>query len=280
MCRETGGGALRLVEDSLFRGLTPRYPAGSRATRQSRDPAAARPGRHANNASIDACITLIIVTPHDDLPWADGSRASSIAERTAADLARRICEGDIDPGTLLTEVEVAAERGVSRTPVREAMLALRRWGLVRLAPKKGAVVTVPTVRERRDLLAVRGMLETGAVAALDDDGAAALASVLEANLAGQAAALDDARAFAQWDYAFHIEIIRNDDNAVLAQIARELGPRLFRLTRLAAGSARPATLHAEHIALADAVRRRDTASFRALIDTHLHTGHDGYEVAP
>lgn len=78
------------------------------------------------------------------LPWEDDS--GSIAERVAGLLAKRIAWGETEPGEVLTEVGVAASIGVSRTPVREAMLRLERWGLVRLAPKKGAIVTNPSAR--------------------------------------------------------------------------------------------------------------------------------------
>ena len=177
---------------------------------------------------------------------------------------------------MLTEVDVAAQFEASRTPVREAMLKLERWGLVRLAPKKGAIVTTPSARERRELLAVRSMLETSAAASAD----ARLVEVLDENLRQQAASLDDARAFALLDYAFHLEIIGHDDNRIVAEISRSLAPRLYRLTRLAVTHAADlAALYAEHLALADALRAGDAETFRMLVSGHIGAGHSGYEVA-
>src|SRR5699024_12605542 len=77
--------------------------------------------------------------------------------------AERVAEGGIAPRGLLGEADLAAEHGASRTPAREAMLQLETWGLGRLIPKKGALVTTPTAREREELLSVRAMLEGHAV---------------------------------------------------------------------------------------------------------------------
>lgn len=216
-----------------------------------------------------------------ELPW-NSTGASTIAERVAGALARRIAEGEIEPGEVLTEVEVATEFEASRTPAREAMLKLERWGLVRLAPKKGAIVTNPSARERRELLAVRSMLETNAAASVAADPSArdVLSTRLAENLRGQAAALEDPARFALLDYAFHLEIIGHDDNRVVAEISRSLAPRLFRLTHLAvAHAADLGRLHAEHVALADALRAGDAEAFRTLMADHIGAGHAGYAVS-
>lgn len=215
----------------------------------------------------------------DALPW--DIEGGAIADRVAGGLARRIAEGEIEPGEVLTEVEVAASVGASRTPVREAMLKLDRWGLVRLAPKKGAIVTSPSARERRELLAVRAMLESSAVASVvrSADAKDALVAALDENLERQAAAIGDPRAFASLDYAFHALIIRHDDNRVVAEISRGLAPRMYRLTRLAVGGGEGlAGFREEHAGLADAIRASDAEGFRGLVERHLADAHARYGV--
>lgn len=219
-----------------------------------------------------------------ELPWLDVPESRPIADRIAASVARKITEGDIDPGDLLTEVDVAARHGASRTPSREAMLQLERWGLVRLVPKKGALVTNPTARERRELLSVRSMLESHAVARIVGDDALreSLLGRLEPILAAQADAVGRPTDFVLHDYSFHLQIAAHDDNHVVDEILRTLAPRLVRLTRLAvtAASADLAALHREHVELTDAIRRQDVTTFRELIDHHLTSGHEHYEVMP
>jgi DNA-binding GntR family transcriptional regulator len=216
-----------------------------------------------------------------ELPWqnVDGP----IAERVAGRVAREIAEGDIEPGEVLTEVAIAARTGVSRTPVREAMLQLDRWGLVRLAPKKGAVVTSPTARDQAELLAVRAMLEKSAArsTAADDVSRGTLGSALRGNLAEQRAAVGEPRTFATLDFVFHSLVIGHDDNRVVAEISRTLGPRLYRLTRLAvsARSRDLAGLLDEHVALTDALDDGDPERYSRLVAQHIDQGHASYEVA-
>lgn len=219
-----------------------------------------------------------------ELPWLDASDRQPLAERIAAAVARRIAEGDIDPGDLLTEVDVAAEHGASRTPAREAMLKLSTWGLVRLVPKKGALVTSPTARERRELLSVRSMLESHAVARIvgDEGRRTNLLEALEATLAAQADSVGRPKEFAVHDHAFHLQIIRQQGNSVVDELIASLAPRLYRLSHLAvtAPSADLTALHQEHVELTAAVRHQDVVTFRDLIEHHLTSGHEHYEVQP
>jgi DNA-binding GntR family transcriptional regulator len=217
------------------------------------------------------------------LPWSGQERPRSLAERLAHAVAQRIVRGELEAGALLTEAELAAAHGVSRTPAREAMLQLERWGLVAIAPKKGASVTVPTARERRELLDLRSMLETHEVrrVAEDAEARAALASRLREVLARQREELGDPAAFAMQDYAFHAAIMHHGGSRAVEEIAGVFGPRLVRLTHLAVVSSagRLQTFVDEHAALAEAVEAGDVVRFEALIDPHMASGHRGYEVA-
>ncbi|AXK46526.1 GntR family transcriptional regulator [Brachybacterium saurashtrense] len=220
--------------------------------------------------------------PAPTLPWLDSLENRPIATQIAAATAHRITTGTIEPGELLREVEVAARHGASRTPAREAMLQLETWGLVRLIPKKGALVTTPTAREREELLSVRAMLEGHAVARIVPDESRregllqALAPVLEA----QRTTVERPEEFAVHDYAFHLTLASHEGNRVVEEVLRSLGPRLFRLTHLAVLSpaAHLPDLHREHVELTDTVRHGDVTGFRAMIEEHLRTGHDAYQV--
>ncbi|MFJ4170728.1 GntR family transcriptional regulator [Paenarthrobacter sp. NPDC089714] len=216
------------------------------------------------------------------LPWTV-EQSTSVASQIAASTARAVVEGEIEAGCLLTEVELAAANGASRTPAREAMLRLERWGLVQLVPKKGAIVTNPSARERRELLAVRSMLEVNAVSAdiEDEDRRRQLLEALDVNLRAQRQSINSPADFALLDYEFHLRIIANSQNSIVDGIAKELGPRLYRLTFLAVDSlaGELKALYAEHVALADAVRGGDDQAFRHLIGRHLSLGHARYAVA-
>ena len=104
---------------------------------------------------------VFLVIERAQLPWE--RPVTTIARETAAALSRRIVTGEIPTGDIITELGVANSENISRTPVREAMLELQRWGLVRLLPKKGAIVVAPGFDDALDLLAIRELFEEASV---------------------------------------------------------------------------------------------------------------------
>ena len=83
----------------------------------------------------------------------------ALVDHIAATLQARVLRGEIPSGTRLRQEPLAAEFGVSRTPVREALRKLQAGGIVRVAPHRGAVVQGPTAREVRETYVVRAELE-------------------------------------------------------------------------------------------------------------------------
>lgn len=79
-------------------------------------------------------------------------------------LKEAIVDGTIKPGSKLSEIELAERMAVSRTPVREAIRQLAQTGLVTLTPRRGAYVTMPTLKDASDLYELRTELEILAVA--------------------------------------------------------------------------------------------------------------------
>jgi DNA-binding GntR family transcriptional regulator len=84
---------------------------------------------------------------------------TGLVDRLAATIQARVLSGEIATGSRLRQETLAAEFGVSRTPVREALRKLQSTGLVEVAPNRGAVVRAPTPTEVRDSYAVRAELE-------------------------------------------------------------------------------------------------------------------------
>lgn len=74
-------------------------------------------------------------------------------------LVERILLGDYAPGTSLVEQEIAEELGVSRTPVREALLRLKVEGLVRIIPRGGIFVAEASIQKVKEVTEVRLVLE-------------------------------------------------------------------------------------------------------------------------
>ena len=83
------------------------------------------------------------------------SAASPVRAQVFQQLEKAILEGDLAPGTSLTEVKLSAELGVSRTPIREALMQLELEGLVIMIPRRGAEVAQITEKSMNDVLEVR-----------------------------------------------------------------------------------------------------------------------------
>jgi DNA-binding GntR family transcriptional regulator len=96
---------------------------------------------------------------------AEGSQIdrSSTANRVATYLRTRLADGTIGPGERLNELSLAAELGVSRSPIREALAQLAGEGLVRVIPYKGTFVTALSPERLENLLDFRLALEQFAV---------------------------------------------------------------------------------------------------------------------
>ncbi len=128
--------------------------------------------------------------------------AVTAASRAYDHVKERLLAGDYADGELLSEGAIADELGISRTPVREALLQLQAERLLTLYPKRGALVTPMSPREVADLFEVRELVERHALAVADP---AVVVPALEAVLTRQRELLaaDDRAGFAAADRDFH-----------------------------------------------------------------------------
>lgn len=88
-----------------------------------------------------------------------GEDHPSLHDRVKDALAQAILSGRLRPGERIVEERLAAEFGVSRNPVREAIRALAAEGLVEVSARRGASVASLSVQEARETVEVRALLE-------------------------------------------------------------------------------------------------------------------------
>lgn len=89
----------------------------------------------------------------------DPAAGQALVDQLAREISTRIMDGEIRVGTWLRQDNLAAEFGVSRTPIREALRQLQAGGLVEVLPRRGALVRGPTARDIREAYVVRSELE-------------------------------------------------------------------------------------------------------------------------
>jgi DNA-binding GntR family transcriptional regulator len=154
----------------------------------------------------------------------DSTRNGSIQGRVIAEMRRRIISGEIEPAASLSELALAEEFGVSRTPVREALKQLQTEGLVEIRPRVGTFVSTPSRREITELFEMKELLEGAAARLLAQRGRVPEIDQLEENLrqSDEAVARGDRVRYAALVEEFHDLLIRGADNHKLAAHYRML----------------------------------------------------------
>jgi DNA-binding GntR family transcriptional regulator len=199
-----------------------------------------------------------------------GSRHLALRDQVLAELRHRIVNGDYPPGQRLTEDRLAADFGVSRNPVREALRIVQAEGLVTMTPRRGAFVSTPDVSTITDLFAVRSSLEKiaaqlAAERATNED-VSDLRGLLEA--ARDATERADFSRVAELNNELHLRVIAISGNPWLASISSSLYLHVNWVFRLGAAHRAPHSW-AEHIRLVDAIAAGDPKEAEEAAAAHV-----------
>jgi DNA-binding GntR family transcriptional regulator len=183
-------------------------------------------------------------------------------------------------GRFLNETELAADIGVSRTPVREALLLLVSDGLVELIPQRGAYVPAITGREISELMELRGVLENYAARLVIAEQRVP-AGLMQETLDLQARIPDtespgDAREFIRLDTLFHQQLIDAAGNELISRTYSKLHVRqiLVGVAALFRTGGRRQDVCAEHQGILDALVAGDAVQAQKAIDEHLAVTRD------
>lgn len=194
------------------------------------------------------------------------------ADRVYFHIKQGVLDRHYAGGTLLTEGELALAVGVSRTPVREALLKLEVEGLIRLYPKKGALVLAVSAQEIADVVETRLLVEEFAVRKAVP-APPALLTRLEELVEQQRRQADegDLAAVAATDRCFHAEIVRNAGNEILARLYDQMRDRQLRMGVAVMHSQpdRIAKNIVEHTEILEAVRSGDVELAAERVRAHL-----------
>jgi DNA-binding GntR family transcriptional regulator len=201
----------------------------------------------------------------------------SAAQRVYDHVKTGILDSSYAGGDLLTEGTVSEAVGVSRTPVREALLRLEAEGLVRLYPKKGALVVPVSAREAEDVLEARALVERYAAPRAwhrRDELVGDLEPLVAAMRDHREAA--DMAAFNQADRTFHERIVTAAGNEVLARLYRSLRERQLCISAevIRVSPQRMDMAIEHHEQMVDKLREGDQEGFLALTDAHLQRAFD------
>lgn len=202
----------------------------------------------------------------------DEDARPTATERAYRALKQLILDNELTPGTQLLELEAAARLGMSRTPVREAMVRLGQEGMVELRPRHGMRVLPLSAEALAEIYEVVTALESAAAESVARKGAApADIAAMRKAVADMDAALahDDLVAWSKADEKFHRALVHAAGNRRLAALVDQVWDQSHRARMMTLRlRPRPVNSNKEHAALVDAIEARDSVAARTIHDGH------------
>lgn len=212
-----------------------------------------------------------MTSPHSVLGPLDAS-APSLTERTVQVIRRGIETGDLRPGQLYSVHQLSKDLGVSRSPVRDALLRLEETGMVRFERNRGFRIVVPGPRELAEIFGVRLALEVPAAAMatrlITDEQIARMTSQLASMR--EAAQANDEATFMLFDQQFHDCLLTAAGN----EYARGIIENIRMATRMTGASTVKnqrslVDVLQEHEPIMQALAARDESSAMEAMARHL-----------
>ncbi len=197
---------------------------------------------------------------------------STAALQVEKDLREAIIRLDLRPGTRLSEQEIADHMGVSRQPVREALIALGRSRLVEIRPKRGTVVAKISARKMMEARFVREAIETAVVRRACETFDSWARTTLDVVIARQRTAWQagDYNRFRKEDEQFHITIATGAGCSLAWNVMADVKAHIDRVCNLQLRKAESIPqLIAQHEKIVRAIDSRDADTAVAAMREHL-----------
>lgn len=202
--------------------------------------------------------------------------AASLTDQTVAAIRQAVRSGALQPGQLYSAYQIAAMLGVSRSPVREALMRLTEAGMVKLERNRGFRVVIPGPTDVAEIFQLRLLLEVPAARRAARQASADLVAGLRAELTQmRAAVLDhDEALFMRHDQHLHHLILSETGNSRMISLVDNLRD----VTRILGASTVDRsrdldTIANEHEPIIDAIAAGDVGAAGETMMYHVsHTG--------
>lgn len=199
-------------------------------------------------------------------------RGKSMVESAYLQIKERILNNEYQPGFQAMEPAVARQLGMSRTPVREALIRLANEGLVEIIPRRGMRVVPLSVRDMEEIYQILTALEAMAaeILARRDPDEYELAPMEDAvNQLNEALENDDLDAWAVADEKFHRSLLELCGNQRLANMASTVYDQAHRAHMIGLRlRPKPCKSNEEHKALLEAIKQGDWQEARKIHGDH------------
>ncbi len=197
----------------------------------------------------------------------------SLSEQVLDALRDAILDGDLKPGNTLVETDLAAQLGVSRAPLREALRILSAEGLVEAVPYHGTKIRALTRADIEEIYSLRAALEQFAIQRVIRNGDPTAVDQLRAHYEDMLAAAraGDLKKVNEFDRNFHRTLIILSNHGLLLATWNGLYLRVRQVMALLNKTNRDVTQIAyNHLPIIDALADGDEARAMAAIEQHIH----------
>ena len=200
-------------------------------------------------------------------------REQALYEQVAERIRARIMAHTLHPGSWIDEQALAAEYGISRTPLREALKVLAAEGLVTMKLRRGAYVTEVSERDLAEVYHLLALLESDAAMVVATHASAAQIAELAALHQQLEDQIDDRDRFFAANERFHMKLLDIADNRWRNQLVADLR-KVMKLNRhhsLFKQGRLDASLK-EHRQIMAALKARNGARAQQLMQQHFANG--------
>jgi DNA-binding GntR family transcriptional regulator len=201
----------------------------------------------------------------------DGTVKESARERAYRILKNSIIMLELEPGTMVSESDLAAKIGVSRTPVREALMELGKTKIVEIIPQKGSFISnidYNLVEESRFMRLVLEMavVELACESATDED-----LLELEENLVMQDFCISSSNTdkLLELDNQFHKKIFCIANKLQTYNMLNAMSVHFDRVRKMSLSTVKDIKIVADHQAILKAIREKDKAAAKQHMEKHL-----------
>ena len=206
---------------------------------------------------------------------------TKLPKETARDYALRVLKGNIislelAPGTAISENELAAKIGISRTPVREAIIELAKAYLIEIYPQRGSFVSLIDPKMVEEARFLRRVMDTAVIEEVCETADEEGIRLLEENVELQEFYLSKGTTDKLFDLdnKFHRDIYVVAKKDIIYDIHSTLMIRFDRVRNLSVVTVKNNGIVGEHRAMLEAIKAKDKKTASELVAKHL----DHYQV--
>lgn len=199
------------------------------------------------------------------------------SNETARDYAFRILKDNIvslelEPGTAISENELAMELGISRTPVREAIIDLAKNSIIETYPQRGSYVALIDSKMVEEARFLRRVLDTAVIEAACDVDDPEMIAKLEENVQLQEFYLEknDADKIFVLDNEFHKHIYTLAKKDLIFEMRSTMMIHFDRVRTLSVETVKDMKIVNDHRGMLEAIKNKDKELAVALVDKHLN----------